>query len=261
MKKKGMLLCVAVVLLWVMASMALAETWVCPSCSQDNAGNFCSNCGQKRPDDSSGGTLSNLRVTVQDNSDVLLRWEDSANSPPYTVTYAHSSWSHYLYDEVEYQGTNATLSYLIPGVTYVLTVSNGVDELVMDYTMPRRIYTEFATGGKYMSLTKTKFSLSDLEENPTESFQVRISWPQLKYDREYAGKLALNTPYGYASLVYHWDTFTLENRYDYIYMNYAISEWLDWVEIDYGSIPTGEYTFELFLDGQLYDYASFTVAK
>ena len=61
--------------------------------------------------------------------------------------------------------------------------------------------------------------------------------------------------------MYHWDTFTLENRYDYIYMNYAISEWLDWVEIDYGSIPTGEYTFELFLDGQLYDYASFTVAK
>ena len=44
-------------------------------------------------------------------------------------------------------------------------------------------------------------------------------------------------------------------------MNYAISEWLDWVERDYGSIPTGDYTFELFLDGQLYDYASFTVAK
>lgn len=261
MKRKGILLCAAVVLLCAMVGVALAESWVCPSCAQTNTGNFCSNCGQKRPEASSGEALSNLRATVQDNGDVLLRWEDSAKSPPYTVTYTLPIWNYYLYDEDEYQGTSATLYYLIPGITYGLTVSNGVDELTMDYTVPRPIYTEFSTGGKYMNLTKSKFSLSHVEENPTESFQIQISWPQLKYDREYAGKLALNTPYGYTSLVYHWDTFTLENRYDYTYMNFAISEWLDRVETDFGSVPTGEYTFEFFLDGQLYDYADFTVTR
>lgn len=75
---------------------------------------------------------------------------------------------------------------------------------------------------------------------------MRISWPQLKYDREYFGKLSLNTPYGYCSMVRYWDSFTLENRYDYTYMNYAMSEWMERVEKDYGSVPTGEYTFEFF---------------
>ena len=261
MKKKVALFCVAALLLCMAVSVAMAASWVCPSCGENNTGNYCSNCGQKKPLSLSLSqhTLSNIRVTTQDDGNVVVRWDDSANASPYKVTYTTEGWNYSWYTSDAYKGTSATLYNLTPGVTYTLTISNANDEVSTEYTVPRPIYTEFATGGKYMSLTKTRFSLSELEKNPAEGLQVRISWPQLKYDREYFGKLSLKTPYGYCSMVRYWDSFTLENRYDYTYLNYAMSEWTERVEKDYGSVPTGEYTFEFFLDGQLYDYASFTI--
>ena len=140
----------------------------------------------------------------------------------------------------------------------ITTIASDSATITEEYTVPRPVYTEFATGGKYLALTESRFSLSDMEKNPTQTFQVRVSWPQLKKSREYTAKLVLNTPYGYSGTVYRWDSFTFENKYSYTYMTYSLmSEWLQNVEEDFGSIPTGEYTFEIYMDGQLYDYASF----
>lgn len=267
MKGKKMLAWLLVLLVCLTANVAWAEGWTCPNCYADSTGNFCSNCGEARPQNSAdtsakgANSLSDVRFTVQDNGDIMVRWDDSAQSPPYELTYTTEDWSYRWYEEDEYGGTNAMLCYLIPGVTYDVTISSAEDEITESYTVPKPIFTEFSTGGKYLTLTETRFSVSDLEDNPTQSFEVRVSWPQLKRNREYTGKLVLKTPYGYASLVYYWDSFTLENRYEYRYMTYAMSEWLDNVESEYGSIPYGEYTFELYLDGQLYDYAHLTLNK
>lgn len=262
MKKKMVLFCVAALLLCMALSVAMAENWVCSSCGETNTGNFCSNCGQKKPSpapSTSQHTISNIGITVQDNGDVLMHWDDSAAAPPYDVYYTIAGWNSPQYNSIGYQGTSVTVYHLIPGVTYTLTVANANDIVSTEYTVPRPIYTEFATGGMYLSLSQTKFSLTDLEKNPAASFEVQLRWPRLRYDREYTAKMVLKTPYGYTSKVIRWDTLTLENRYDHYYWTYAMSEWMESIEADYGSVPTGDYTFEFYLDGQLYDYASFTL--
>ena len=39
------------ILLILFAGYGCAEedTWICPNCAEENSGNFCSNCGFKRP--------------------------------------------------------------------------------------------------------------------------------------------------------------------------------------------------------------------
>ena len=94
------------------------------------------------------------------------------------------------------------------------------------------------------------------------SFQVQVKYPMLSHSRDYTAKLALKTPYGYCGSVFRWDSYTFENQYTYCYSTfYMQSDWLDYVEDSFGSIPTGEYTFEMYMDGQLYGFTSFTLVK
>jgi len=243
------------------ANVALAETWVCPNCGAVNSGNFCSNCGTAKPVTSGSDTISNITFSAQSNGDTLVQWSDSSSASSYTVDYTTEDWD-VTYTTSSISGQRTIMKYLIPGLTYQITVSNGSSETTQNYTVPRPIFTEYVTGDKYLDLTVESFSLSELKKKPTMTFEVRVSWPQLKYSRDYTAKLVLDTPYGYTSKVYHYDTFTFENRYSYTYMIFSLmSDWLDEVEDDYGSIPTGDYTFEIYMDGQLYDYASFTLSN
>lgn len=171
MKAKKTLFCVLTFALCIMVSVAMAASWVCPSCGESNTGNYCSNCGQKKPSSFSQHTLSNIRVTTQDDGNVVVRWDDSAKTSPYKITYTTAGWNYSWYTSDAYKGTSATLYTLTPGVTYTLTISNANDEVSTEYTVPRPIYTEFATGGKYMSLTKTRFSLSELEKTRRRGFK------------------------------------------------------------------------------------------
>lgn len=260
MKKMALLLCGLALILCLLSSVALAESWTCPKCNTVNTGNYCSNCGEKKPAAASvsSSAISDVRFTPQSNGDVMVKWNDSARSGPYTIEYTTSDWQQNWYEQDTYGSTQATLVYMIPGVTYDVTIASDSATTTEEYTVPRPIYTEFVTGGKYLTLTETRFSLSDMDKNPTQTFQVRVSWPKLKKSREYTAKLVLKTPYGYSGTVRHWDSFTFENKYSYTYMTYSLmSEWLQNVEEDFGSIPTGEYTFEIYMDGQLYDCASF----
>lgn len=265
MKRKLVVFYLLVLTLSMIAVTALA--WVCPSCSQENSGNFCSNCGKAKPQTlsagGSGNTISNVRFSVLDNGDVQLKWDDSVSGAPYNIQYTTDEWQIYWFEDASYNSTQATLFFLVPGVTYDITITNAKgNEKTVEYQVPRPIYTEFKTGGKYMKLTETRFSISDLEAHPLSTFDIQISWPKLKYDREYTGKLVLKTPFGYTGSVRYYTTYTLENKYSYNYNTYSLlNDWLAAVEQDFGEIPQGEYTFEMYLDGQLYDYASFRLSK
>lgn len=50
-KRLAALVCVAVLMMTAMMPVAMAaeETWVCPNCAKINSGNFCGNCGTKKP--------------------------------------------------------------------------------------------------------------------------------------------------------------------------------------------------------------------
>ncbi len=261
MKRKILFLLVTLMAVCMITSAALAESWTCPSCGATNDGNFCSNCGAKNPEAGDAATITNVTFTPMDNGDTLVEWDDSASSSSYSVEYTAADWD-VTYDMSSFKAKRVILEFLVPGVTYQVTISNGSSEVSETYTVPRPLFSEFTAGEQYLDLSKNKFSLSDLEENPMTSFQVQVRYPMLSHSRDYTAKLVLNTPYGYCGSVVRWDSYTFENEYTYCYSTfYMQSEWLDEVEDSFGSVPTGDYTFEMFMDGQLYGYADFTLVN
>lgn len=210
----------------------------------------------------SAAGISNIRATMQDTGDVLLRWDDTG-SGDYIIKQELSYWPNgrYYYDE---SSTNyVTLSYLIPGETYTITVERGSYSSSITYQVPKPMFREFQTAGKgYLKMTETYFSISELQASPNKSFEFQVSWPRLKNSRNYAAKVVMNTPLGYTGRVYHYETFTFENKYAYRYLTYMMMpDWLECVEGDFGSIPTGRYSFEFYVNGALYDSIGFSVGR
>ena len=248
-------------------TISLAESWFCPECGTACDGNFCSNCGTKKPSGSTSpkltlSTISNITASMMDNGDVMLRWDDSTNSGSYRVTYTSDGWGKRYYEQENYSGKFAQLIALIPGVSYNIMITGDNTSATYSYTVPSSAFKDFPSGGKYLEISTDRFSLSDIEDAPLETFKLKVRWPRLKEDRVYSCKLALKTPVGYCSHITYWDTFTMLKNKPFVETVTSIKQdWLDKVQENYGSIPTGKYTFQIFFDGALYDYVSFTLAN
>ena len=206
--------------------------------------------------------ISNLRCTMQDTGDVLLRWDDTG-SGSYTIKQELSYWPNgrYYYDE---STTNyVTLSYLVPGETYKITVERGSDSSSITYEVPRPMFREYQTSGRnFLKMTESIFSISEVKEYQNKSFEFQVYWPRLKNSRDYAAKVVMKTPLGYTGRVYHYESFPFENKYRYRYLTYMMwPDWLQYVEGDFESIPTGRYSFEFYVNGALYDSIGFSVSK
>lgn len=204
--------------------------------------------------------ITNIRFTYEYNGDVTVRWDDSG-SGPYKIQYRLDEWkSNYSYYENS-NGKYVTLSYLIPGQQYTVTVSNGSKSAIATYTVPYSTFRDFKTGG-YLTMTEGTFSISNLERWPNETFDLRVSYPRLSHDRTYSAKLALKTPLGYSGCVQYWATYKFERKYKYEYTTFSmLDDFLKNVEDDFDYIPTGKYQFQFFVDGQLYDVVYFTVSR
>lgn len=270
MKRKMTFLVAVLFGIMLVCSSALAETWTCYQCRKVNSGAYCSNCGAKKPvtglDDllsKVSGEISDVKVDPQLNGDLLVTWSDSSDSGPYTVEYSIDNWSVEYYEQDSYKVKRATLQRLIPGATYDITVSNGSAKETVTYKMPKNVFTEFSTKNRYLKMIDAEsFSISALEKDPTAVFEMRLGYPSLVKDRQYeVARLALKTPLGYSSKIARWNPFTLEKGYAYYYWNESMHEWLNRVEKDFGSIPTGEYSFEMYVDNEIYAYVNFWINR
>lgn len=102
MIRKIIALFLACLLLFVTVSIA-EDTWICPSCGKEAHGNFCSNCGSKKPDEkwicpscgaqaegkfcSNCGTARDSSVQAPSSSSALRETVRQLNDYSYSVTY------------------------------------------------------------------------------------------------------------------------------------------------------------------------------
>lgn len=154
-------LCLVLMLALLLCALpARAASWTCPSCHQSSSGNFCSNCGTKKPADSGdywecegcgelttgnfcancgaargtySGATANDHISIQSvtaNADgtTTIRWTADYDNPiGYSVSYRCESRPNSVrYFAGDTSGNSFTLNALIPGETYSIIVQDAV---------------------------------------------------------------------------------------------------------------------------------------
>lgn len=260
MNRKLITLVSLVLSIMMVVTCVYAEEWDCPKCDTQNSGNFCTNCGEKKPETATkpdGSHISNVRFELQESGDTVVSWDDSSNLSPYTVRCKAQYHAGY-WDEIK--SKRFTLEYLIPGETYTVTISNGQSEASSSYTVPVSVFTVFKNGKK-IALSETRFSISEVNRDKTKQYEFQVHYPQLRSNRSYKAKLVTKTPYGYGGYVWVWSTYELESQYAYIYTNFSMYEFFEGIKKDFDEIPTGRYTLEFYFDGELYSDFTFSVVQ
>jgi len=238
--------------------------WTCPNCGTENTGNFCSNCGTAKPGaggndtpaPSSSSTISNIKCECEDGQ-VTIKWKDSGNSGPYNLSFQADYWDNYTtYEDDPCTSCSCSVSYLIPGVTYKITVSGQNSSATATYTVPKTTFAEFSK--KAMKLGKTYLDAGS-DDDYYSTIRLTMYYPRLKKDRKYRWLLAVKTPLGYCSKVFWDDTYQLGSKYIGYYYDLSVSDYFDSVKACFGKIPTGEYTFEVYFNGGIYNTITFDV--
>ncbi len=208
-----------------------------------------------------------------------IRWEDSANAGPYTVTVQHrytSGGSTRLAAARTFvSGTSSKSAsngnVMVPGEPYTITVKdkNGKTATV-NYQPAKRTYPDFKIGASLDLKTKTpngtknqsSLSAADIKKNIssyTYGGILRLTYSQIRYERTTNWTIAFLTPNGDALVdaFYEWhipagNTYSQWNHYPFNYL-------FDSMIYSYGSVPTGKYTWVLYFDGQQVSSTTFNV--
>lgn len=271
------LLALAMVLSLCFTLPALAAD--CALCGQETGSDayLCADCLLALlNDEAAAGGLEITGVTVNADGSVTLCWEDSASNGPYCVYYEPLNNAPVPFGWTaaqNVQGNAITLSQLVPGVTYVFTVTDAAGHQA-DYVFCTSAPKEGNEIGAIIRL-KTRqrnsrsrweapFSASEImQDNSLEhGLYVKLAYSMLRKTRNYAFSVTVEAPNGFADVVF-------SGR---IQLNYGKSEvpawsfvclddYFSYLERYYGGVPTGSYRVTLNFDGKPACSGAFTVGE
>ena len=264
---------------------ALAETWYCTECGQANSGNFCGNCGAKKPAKSGGGSSNSGGLTITDVSmdsegSIKISW--NGGSAPYNVMYQAYVNSNYNQgaDTILWNGArntynkSVTLKYdMVPGEHYWVIVTDSQNhEAWYDYNPRIQAFT--AVSGMSFGF----FSLRQKVRNKSQTVTY-FSANEIKngyLDNIYGAtiKISLNRQRDYTFFTRFAVIFPNGEPYLFVadYVDYLkrYGSWAAWESFDFknvwstlmsekGEIPAGTYTFKIFFDNTILGQQTFTV--
>ncbi len=290
MKKRWTALLLVLVLLLGTVT-ALAESWYCPECGQKNDGNFCSNCGTKKPSgdlapgntsldslfnnitpSSSSGGMKVEKVVMNTDGSFSITW--SGGKAPYDLDYTwyvndshNSGVDVVLWSAAEnYYSTSITLKEdLVPGEHYWLRLTDSENNVLWyDYKSERRAFTQFSGTRMTLSLrtrknnrssTVNSFTANDIERGYLSSLYgatIKMTIGSHVTDYLFTARMAIFLPNG-EPILFYVDDVGISRR----------ASWAYWDTMDFknawdtimrvkGTIPAGRYTFRLYADDRLF---------
>ena len=240
-------------------------------------------------------TLEINNTVAVHNGHVTVSWKDAADNSPYTVAYEYADGGTAIQTSYWASSDRAgsttyskefTLDNLIPGRQYIIKVTDSNNHMATRtirvpaapaFTDGRltssslKVSTAFRYKQSEYVADKNATKISSLNAREMVSnmnsygyeygIRYRIDIPRLAYSRDYDVMLAFIAPNGYAFCFY--DTVTFSS------FNGASSSWYEWYCIgDFffnkmleknGTIPSGTYTVELYLNGMQANITTFRV--
>ena len=201
--------------------------------------------------------IKKIRFEQLRNGEIEMTWKDTGDDGPYEISWTNDSWKkHEATDGESYDSTSATLKQLVPGVTYDITVRGQTTEATKTYKVPKTTFTDYSKGKK-VTIDKDTFDLET--DDIYRTVTLRLYYPRLSKERRFFWTLALKTPKGYASYVVYDERLVLNPRGSFAQGQFDFSVFMNNVEDTFGKIPSGDYAFEMYMDGQYYGAAGFYV--
>ena len=224
---------------------------------------------------------SGLTITgaqMQENGNVLVKWQDDAKNGPYIVAYQYTDGQEAYSLQVagrDIKGTSFEITDLAPGEAYLLYV---VDQ---DYNMDDYEFSSstklFGGEGSGARLTVTlrkkqggsvvnvdKFTVSEIEStmNDTKNFcgaTIKATLPKLSKSVQGMDRVALKLPNG-DMFVFIAQEDKILTTYDYMYFDsVSFNSLWRYIQSEYENIPAGTYTVSYYFNTDYFGYKTFEV--
>lgn len=321
--------------LFALSACTAALAWSCPSCGTEGNGNFCSECGTKRPEETicpscganygaekpnfcmecgtrlaaaapteapteaptaapapekqylatSNSGVNIVSVEMQENGYLTVTWDDLDDNGPYMARFVSvttgdfdTDWDNNIVrnEASDISGLSFSYQYLVPGQPYWLVITNAdMDGVYYKHVpQPAGTFTDFTitpSANPLLSLTLgdvsapmevSSFSAAEIALKISEhGLYLQLDYPELDGDKEYAAQVVITDPNGFA-LVDGSTTMTFKayENGGYRYWDfYDLAWYFDVLTYQYETLPTGDYTVSVYLDGLFATATAFSI--
>lgn len=264
-------------MLIVFSGAALADP--CALCGQESGTDsyLCTVCllDLLEGEDRSGG-LTIHEPILDEHGYLTVSWSDASGNGPYSVYYEllESAPVPFGWTAVENtMDTSCTLTQLVPGVSYIITVTDSADSRVQHVYYAQQPENGNEIGARIRFKTMRRLDRKSwqatwsgteiaLDNGYAHGLYLRLTYSTLKRTRHYAFCISVEAPNGFSDVVFSG---TLELHHGKsqipVWGFIPMDDYFAYLENYYGGVPAGEYIVTMYFDGGFVYSKTFNVVE